>query len=242
MSWFRVSRERLEYRGRLTRDPFAAWTTTEEGAQALRTTGAAIRFAWFGRERAARRQLWRALENAVRSDDAVAAMREETTHYLKLLATLAFVPALPRVQVGLHRLVVVPRTMVAGRGYGALCARLSKVASLAALDEPLRNFFFEQLLREMDFALHKAAPSPWRPLRAHEEWACVGIDLDLLWVDPMWSGPGWGGHLFMFEYPRTGLPRKDLKAVEAAVANLSKQVVALSRVQRDGLLRSARAS
>jgi hypothetical protein len=58
----------------------------------------------------------------------------------------------------------------------------------------------------------------------------------------MWSGPGWGGHLFMFEQPRAGLARKELKAVESAVADMSQHIVALSRVQRDGLLRSARAS
>jgi hypothetical protein len=79
-------------------------------------------------------------------------------------------------------------------------------------------------------------------VHAHEEWACVGVDLDLLWVDPMWSGPGWGGHLFMFEFPPAGVSRKELKAIDAALVQVTKHISTLSRVQRDGLLRSARAS
>jgi hypothetical protein len=242
MGWFRVSRGRLEYRGRISRDPFIPWTMTPEGEATVDAAAKEIRFALLGRDRAAKRQLWRAVETAARAGDSVAAIQEETRHYLKLLSTLACVPALPLVQVGLHRLTVVPRTMIAGRGYTALCARLSKVPTFAALDERLRAFVFEQLLREMDYALHKASPTPRRPVHAHDEWACVGVDLELLWVDPMWSGPGWGGHLFMLEHPRTGLSRKELKAAEAAVTQMSKHIAALTRVQRDGMLRSARAS
>ena len=241
MSWFRVSKGRLDYRG-ITKDPFTAWTTTQEAAATIDAAASEIRFALFGRQRAARRQVWRALESAAGSGEAVEALRREVSHYLRLLATLSCVPALPRVQVNLHRLVGVPRTMIAGRGYSTLCARLSKVRAFAGLEEALRAFFFEQLLREMDYAMHGAGPSPRRPVPAHEEWVCVGADLDLLWVDPMWSGPGWGGHLFMFEYPRTGLARKDLKALEGAVAAMSRDLAAMSRVQRDGFLRDARAS
>jgi hypothetical protein len=242
MNWFHISKGRLEYRGRINKDPFAAWTSTEQAAPAIDAAAAGIRFALFGRERAARKQIWRALDSAASSEQAVEAIQAEITHYLRLLASLACVPALPRVQVNLQRLVVVPRTMIAGRGYGTLCGRLAKVSALAALDEAVRAFFFEQLLREMDYAVAKAAPTARRPVRAYEEWACVGADLDLLWVDPMWSGPGWGGHLFMFEYPPAGLARKELKALESALASLGTHIAALSRVQRDDLLRTARAS
>ena len=242
MNWFHVSKGRLEYRGRLAKDPFTAWTTTQEAAATIQAAASGIRFALFGRDRAARKQIWRSLESAASSRAAVDAIQAETACYLKLLASLSCVPALPRVQVNLHRLVVVPRTMIAGRGYGALCGRLSKVPPFAALEESVRAFFFEQLLREMDCAVAKAAPSARRPIHAHDEWSCVGADLELLWVDPMWSGPGWGGHLFMFECPPAGLARKEMKALEAALATLNTQIAGLSRVQRDDLLRMARAS
>ena len=242
MSWFRLVKGRLEYRGRVTRPPFTAWTTTQEAAATIEGAAAEIRFALFGRQRAARRRVWQALEAAARSAAVVDAIRAETAHHMKLLSTLAYVPVLPRTTVGLQRLVVVPRTMIAGRGYSALSARLSKIPELAQLPEGLRGFFFEQILREMDFALHSASPTPRRPIQAHDEWVCVGVDVDLEWVDPMWSGPGWAGHHFMFEHPRAGLARKELKALESAVAEMRKQIGSLSRVQRDGLLRSARAS
>jgi hypothetical protein len=91
----------------------------------------------------------------------------------------------------------------------------------------------------MDDALRQAAPSPRRPVQARDEWACVGVSTGTLWVDPVWTGPDGSGHVFMYEFPRAGLPRKDRQAVEAAIKELTAASSSMSRTERFALVRAA---
>src|SRR5262249_62106084 len=59
MNWFMVSRGRLEYRGRITREPFRQWASTKEGTEAIARVASGLGFSLFGRSRAARRRMWR---------------------------------------------------------------------------------------------------------------------------------------------------------------------------------------
>ena len=238
MRWFRVSRGRLEYRGRITREPFMRWTETKEGTAAIARVAAGIRFSLFGRARAARRRIWRSLEDASRGESLVAAVRKEAAHYMQVLASLSHSDTLPRVHIALHRLVMVPRALIAGRARAALFARLGEAPVLAGLDESARIFLLEQLVKEMDAALQIGSPSPRRPIHAHEEWACVGVSKGLVWADPLWTGADGTGHVFMCEFPRAGLSRRDRKAVEAAITGMAASVSSLSTRQRSAMLRA----
>ena len=91
----------------------------------------------------------------------------------------------------------------------------------------------------MDAALQKASPSPRQPVQAHEGWVCVGISKGLVWGDPLWSGPDGTGHIFMYELPRAGLPRRERKALEAAIAEMAGSVSSLSRQERIDMVRAA---
>ena len=75
--------------------------------------------------------------------------------------------------------------------------------------------------------------------RHRDGWGCVGRDTHYQWVDPMFSGPGWGGHLLMFEFPREGLSRKTRKEVDRAVQELQNSLTNISHIQRDAILRMA---
>jgi len=238
MRWFRVSNGRLEYRGRITREPFVRWTETKDGTAAIARVAAGIRFSLFGRPRAARRRIWRALEDASRVESLVAAIRTEAARYMEVLASLSHSDSLPRVHIALHRLVLVPRAFIAGRARTALFERLGETPALAGLDESARIFFLEQLVKEMDAALQLGSPSPRRPIHAHDEWACVGVSKGLVWVDPLWAGADGTGHVFMCELPRTGLSRRDRKAVEAAIAGMAASVSSLSPRQRIAMVRA----
>jgi hypothetical protein len=239
VSWFRVNRGRLEYRGRITRDPFTAWTATKDGREAVARQARGIRFHLLGRSRGARRGMWRTLEAASRSEPVAAAIALEATYYMRLLASLCYASALPRTHIALHRLVLAPRAMAAGRAHAGVFARMADLPALAELDEALRAFFLHQLVIEMDAALRTAAPSPRRPVQAQDEWACVGVSIGMVWVDRILAGPDGTGHVFMYEFPRDSLSRRNRKALEQAIEQMAASASALSRAERFALIRSA---
>jgi hypothetical protein len=239
VSWFRVTKGCLEYRGRITRAPFVAWTETKPGREAVERAARGIRFSLFGRRNAARKRMWRGLEAASRDGAFDAAIRAEAARYMELLAAVAYADALPRANVALHRLVLAPRAMISGRAHTAISQRLGQAPALAALDEAVRAFLLERLVIEMDEALKKASPSPKRPVLARDGWACVGISVGMVWVDSLWAGRDGTGHVFLYEFPRDGLPRRDRKALEAAIAQMGTSVSTLSRMQRGALVRAA---
>ena len=241
MSWFRVSRGKLEYRGRITREPFRRWASSQEGVEAIARVAAGLRFSLFGRQRSARRRMWRALHDASCSRAVTTAIASEAPRYMESAAHVAYSDGLPRANIALHRLVLVPRAMIGGHARAGLFKRLNEVSDLAALDEVVRLFFFDQIVLQMDAALQKASPSPRDPVQAHNEWACVGVGQDVVWVDPVFSGPDGVGHLFLYEFPRAGITRKDRKALETAIHELSAGVTSLSKVQRHALVRTASA-
>lgn len=241
MSWFRVSEGRLEYRGRITREPFTRWTHTTEGAAAITRIADGLRFSLFGRNRAARRRLWRSLESAARTHSVATAIAAEAPRYMQVVARLAYSEGLPRAVIALHRLVVVPRAMIASHARAALSKRLGNVPEVASLDEALQIFLFDQLVSEMDGALQKASASPRKPVMAHDEWTCVGVSKGIEWVDPMWAGPDGTGHVFMYELPRGGLSRRDRKTLESSIEEMSSSVSSLTKLQRYAMVRAASA-
>ena len=241
MSWYKVSDGRLCYRGRVTKGPFSAWTATPEGQAAVEAEAKKIRFSLMGRSRAAKRRLWRELESVVVEQWLQKALQAEPDHYLSVWAALAYAPSLPRLQVNLRRLVAVPRTMIAARALSGLTARLLSQPAFAALDAPLRSFLCGEVISQMDAALRRAKPSPRRPAWSKAAWACVALDDRFAWVDPLWSGPEWQGHVLLYEM-ENAIPRRERRELEAAVERLQDSIAGMSFVHRDATVRSASAS
>lgn len=239
MSWFKVSDGRLCFRGRITRPPVIEWLSTEDGTDAVRAAASQIRIALFGRVRAARRRLGRELWQAVDQASVRESIAAECAPYLAGWAALAYAPSLPRATVALHRLVVVPRTMILARTASRVTTRLAACPAIADLPDPFRAFLARRILREMDVAIRHASPSPRRPVYAHESWVCVDLDSDFEWIDPMWSGPDWRGHVMLFEMPTVGLRRRQRHELEAAIERLKQTLPNLSRQQRDGTVQAA---
>jgi hypothetical protein len=234
-----VTRGRLEYRGRITRDPFTTWSRTTDGVQAIDREARGMRVRWIGGAARARRRMWRALDAAARTESIAAAIRAEANHYVKVLADVCYAGALPRAHVALHRLVLVPRAVISSRAHAGVSDRLDSLPALAQLDKRLRAFFLYQLAIEMDAALRNAAPSPRRPVAARDGWSCVGVSIGLVWVDRLLSGNDGTGHVFMYEFPDQPLSRRDRKALEAAVQQIAASVTSLSRADRTALIRAA---
>jgi hypothetical protein len=236
MSWFAVKNGQLAYRGRLAREPFDAWLKTRDGKRCLQEAAGGLRV--FATVRA-RRRLWQPLERAARSEPVRTAIQEEAAQFRAAMTFVSYAPGLPRMHVALHRLVIVPRPLVAARARSGVRRRVWTLPALQAVDESVRAFFCEQLLIEMDRALEAARPSPSKSVQAQEGWSCVGTDRLYTWVDPLFSGAHWSGHFFMYEVPRTALTRAQRKELDAAVAGLQRSLGSLSRLQREALVRTA---
>ncbi len=237
MDWFRVVDGRVAYRGRISHGPVKAWLATAEGAAAVDGLASQMRFRLLGRARAARRQIWRALESAARTEPLKSAIEAEPACFAASMSAMSYADGLPRAQVDLRRLVVVPRSLIAGHARDALRRRIWPL--LTGVDDRVRVFFCEQLLTEIDRAIERAAPAPSRPVHARDDWSCVGTEREYVWIDPLWSGPAWLGHVLMYELPHEGLSRRDRKELERAVDLLKKGVTTLSQRQREGIVRLA---
>jgi hypothetical protein len=239
MSWYSVSDSRLRYRGRIDRGPLHAWLGTPEGIAAMAEIAQGIGFRLFGRTRAARREVWRSLEHAARSEPFRTALEGAADQYARAVSELAYASALPRVQVALRRIVLIPRAMIAGKARTAIARWLRSSPGLPAVDDAVQKFFFEQVVVELDAAVHRARPAPRRPVHATQDWGFIGVDTKFFWIDPYWSGPGWLGHMIVYEIPPGGMSRRDEKAVDAAVRQLESAIGNLSRQRRQDLVRTA---
>lgn len=239
MSWFKVSDGRVVYAGVISREPYVAWISTKAGSQAIDAVAGGIGFRLFGRARAARRNVWRELADAARSEDGRAALQAAADLYLSTMSRLAYASGLPRTTVGLRRLVLVPRALAAGRARPAITACLAECQAFAQRPLAERDFLFETVLLQADAAVRGASPSIRRPIRAADGWTCIGADTRFAWVDQYWSGPGWSGHWFMYEHPNEPLSRSDRKTVERETIALHGSLATLSRERRQALVKLA---
>ncbi|HET7698418.1 MAG TPA: hypothetical protein VFK57_22075 [Vicinamibacterales bacterium] len=239
MGWYRVRDGRVMFTGALTRDPYTAWIATRDGSAAIQAVAKTIGFRLFGRVRAARKRVWREMAAAAASEDGRAALQAAADLYVRSISTLAYAQALPRTTVELRRLVLVPRTLAAGRARTTAIPRLLQCRAFAERPAAEREFLFETALNEIDAAMRSAKPSIQRPVRAADEWVCVGADTRFAWVDQYWSGPGWSGHWFVYELPRQPLSRTSRKAFDRAVEQLNAGLATLSRERRQALVQLA---
>jgi hypothetical protein len=237
VAWFDVSGGRLRFRG-TSREPVRAWLESSEGLEAIQSEASRIRFALLGRARSARRRLTRTLAEAVQSPSVRAAVTEECGRFLGTWAELAYAPMLPRRTIDGHRLVVVPRAMIVERSLGGAETRLGAALD-PSLPDDFKLFFSHWVLRAMDAAIRHASPAPKRPVHAPDSWSCVHVDPEFLWVVSFASDDPWKGHVMMCELPPSGLRRRERHALTAAIAELTASLPNLTRIAREGTVRTA---
>jgi hypothetical protein len=236
----RSSRGHLKYTGKITRESFAEWADSPGGREALDRVAAGVRFALFGRLRAARKKTWRELIDAARANTAGLVLQHETDAYLSRLDTVVYADALPYVMVDLRRLIVVPRVFVNGEAHRRIQRALQTQPLFAGLSggDSLRRWFTFGLIDSLAGAVTEVRPSVRRPIPAGDGWIVVGVDEDFQWQVPF-DGPAWPGHYFVLELTRRPLTRAVNKAAAETIAHLQQSLPLLTPVNRANIMRRA---
>ena len=236
----RLRRSQVQYTGRVDRAAFLAWCDSEAARAPLGSIAEQIRFAPFGRVRAARRRLWNDVTIAARSETVVHACHAEADDYLPRLDILVHAHDLPRIHVALHRLIAVPRLLANAPTDRRLDLTLGTEPAFATANgrTAVREWFISEVIGSVEWAVQQARPSLKTPLRAGDEWVVVGVDDRFEWR-PAISGINWTGHYYLFERTLQPTTRAVLKAAAAAMASLDSSLSSLSRLQRDEILRRA---
>ena len=239
----RFSRGRVVYTGRIAHAQFSAWTESSGGQSVLANVVRQMRFALFGRMRAARRLVWRQLVRAAQTDTVVVALQREIDEYLRRLDTFAYARELPRVGVDLRRLVVVPRLFVNSDLHHRLHAALDVQPAFSAVEggESLREWFVVTLIDGIEAAVAQARPSPERPLPAGEAWIAVGVNECFKWHVPL-VGTGWRGHYYVLELRPVPITRAVRKATREAIAALEASLSSLAPAHRYEIVRQVGSS
>lgn len=231
---------RLQYVGRVNHAAFVAWCESADGRAILDPIVSQMGFALLGKARTARRRLWRELIQAARSDTVVAIVQREVDSYLGRLETLVHAHDLPSAGIDLRRLVVVPRlyaNTIADRRIDFSLERESAFATGNGR-ELLRKWFRLTLIDAIESALVDVRLSPKRPVPAGREWVIVGVNEQFEWRVPL-EGPAWPGHYYMLERTHQPITRAIRKAAAEAIARLETSLPALSRLDRNEILRQA---
>jgi hypothetical protein len=230
----------MTFTGRLPHAPFASWAESPEGRPVLEQVQSSMGFALLGRKRAARRRVWRHLKQAARSQAIAAAIQREVDTHLARLDQLVYAHDLPRANVGFHRLVVVPRSLVNAVAYRRLVAAIDGRLAFAEADrnESLLDWFVLLTIGSIEAAVAGSRPSPRRPLPAGKDWITVGVNDRFEWGIPL-QGPAWLGHYYVLELTSEPITRAVRKQTEDAIVSLEHSLPSLSRVHRNGILKEA---
>jgi len=236
----RSSRGHLKYTGKITRESFSLWAESPGGRKALDDVAARIRFALFGRMRAARKKAWRDLTDAARANTVGLALQHESDAYLSRLDTFVYAEALPFVMVDLRRLIVVPRVFVNGEAHRRIQHALKAQPLFTGFSggDSLRRWFTLGLVDSLASAVADARPSVRKPLSAGDGWVVIGVDEEFQWQVPF-DGPAWPGHYFVLELTRRPLTRAVNKAAAEAIDHLQKSLPSLTHVDRVEIMRRA---
>lgn len=236
----RYSRQRLRYTGTVDRTAFDRWADSPDGHSVVHTVMSHMRFALFGKRRAARRRVWRDVKDAARSPAVVDTLQREVDTYLAHLERFAYARDLPRAGVELHRLIVVPRVFANAAADRRIDDLLHIEPAFATHEgrTPLRDWFSLAVIDGIESAIIEARPSPVRPLAAGREWLLVGVNDRFEWRVPF-KGPAWPGHYFLLELTREPITRAVRKGAAEAMAQLEASLPSLPRLRRDEILKQA---
>jgi len=233
------SRGRLIYTGHVARSAFNVWAASIDGLELLDKVGFELRWAPFGRIGAARRRVWRELRQTVRSPHLTVALQREVDAVLGRLDTIVHAHDLPRVNVDLRRLVVVPRLFVNAEAYRGISTVLRNEPMFSTAETvALSEWLIVTIVGAMESAVLRERPSVARPLQAAQTWMIVGVNQQFEWRVPF-EGPAWPGHYYALELTAQPITRSVRKAAEKVIGGLEQSLPTLPKNRRSDIIRRA---
>ncbi len=211
------------YQGRITREPFSDGPPRRKGPRRSGGWPPDFASACSACTCAARRRPWRALHEASCARSVTAAIAGEAPRYMQVVGQARVFGRAASPNIALHRLVLVPRAMIAGHARVALFKRLGEVPELAVLDESVRPS--SSIDRDRWMRRFKRRPCSMRSRRRrtmngwrrHQQGRGVGgIAL---------ARPDGVRHVFMYEFPRAAFAQ-DSKAIRDRFARWPRRHVA----------------
>jgi hypothetical protein len=231
MGWIKVAGKALEYAGKLAQaEGFEEWAN-QQGKTLIKKVALQQGYKILGKQRA-KRQLWEELQLIAASDALKAAIQAEADDYQRLVGWIAEKGSnLPRSR-GYRPVVTVPRFLVNVFALDNTRKRLGQSDELGRLKgEALKDYFFRQLVRELDKAMTSARPSPRDPFPSHGNWFVVGYDGRFRWRANTESG-----HYFLYEPYGEKMSRSDRHEIEDKMKDLAVSLGRMSAEEKEAIL------
>jgi hypothetical protein len=231
MGWIKIVGKTLEYVGKLAQaEGFEEWAETQ-GIALIEKIASEKGFSLLGKKRAAKKELWEELKEAVTSNALRDEINDEAKVYQLCLARIANeVKSLPKSN-GSNPVIAVPRVILNDAALMMVSHRLRNSDELNKLKggDKQKEYFFNQLIRELDKALISARPSPKKPFPSEGDWLIVGFDRNFNWLSKDWLG-----HYYLYKPFQRG--KLDHKKVEKVLRGLSAFLGRMSADEKNKIL------
>lgn len=228
MGWIKVSGMTLEYVGKLVQARgFEEWAE-EQGRSLIDGLAAKQAFSIFGRKRKAKIQAWRSLQNAAESETLSAAIKREVVNYTEIIKIIAN-KFEPNEFNSSGKTYIIPRFLVNGIFLRMIVSNLKDSHELNQLEgsKLLKDYFFNQLVKEADEAFLNTKPSPKNSLSVGNGWKIVGFDGNYDWHYKKWSG-----HYSIFQSRGHNISRRIRKEITNQINELKIMLGRLSLEER----------
>lgn len=190
MGLIKVVGKTLEYTGKLTQaEGFEEWAMGA-GKGAIESLASKYGFKILGKMRAAKKEIFKELQLAGKSSTLTASITKVTNRYVEWMEDLSnnYSPLteghFPNQITALPCFYLDDAALVAVRTY------LSNSAELARLKGgiELREYFFEELVKELRLNVPPINPSVKKPIKVSDTIDLIGIDLEYPWRDGKVTG------------------------------------------------------
>ncbi|PDT85118.1 hypothetical protein CO669_31660 [Bradyrhizobium sp. Y36] len=222
MGWIRIAGKSLEFTGKIVQSAsFEDWALSK-GEQIVNEFAQKRTIAFFGKKKAAKKEIWQDLVNVSRKPALFAVINDLAKSYERTILLVANAVQSNQYLADGHTYAV-PTTAVNSLHRAIVESRLSKSDEFRELKggAELQSFFYDEFVAQLDSAFQLLRPSASDPLKLSDSWYAVGSNVDYDW---RYTNETWKGYLFLHGRSSHYVePSKDRNRLE----KIAKQITSL---------------